>query len=125
MIRETTKWTWHMISGVVVLVFLGLHMLITHFDDVLGWFNPNPGGSVAWENVIHRADSLFFPVTYVFLLAAALYHGFYGLKVIVFELNPSLGFQRTFTGLLWAVGIILFIVGVATLIVAGGAAGSA
>jgi len=122
MIRQTTKWTWHMISGVVVLVFLGLHMLITHLDDTLGWFNPSPGGSIAWENVVHRAQMLFFPITYVVLLAAALYHGFFGLKVILHELNPSLGMQRTVTGVLWVAGIVLFVIGVVTLIVAAGAA---
>ena len=123
MIRETTKWTWHVVAGLVILVFGGLHMLITHLDDVLGWFNPADGSAVLWENVIHRGQFAFFNVTYVILLAAALYHGFYGLKTILFELNPSQGTQRAITGLLWTVGIVLFGIGVVTVILAPGAAG--
>jgi succinate dehydrogenase/fumarate reductase cytochrome b subunit len=125
MIRETTKWTWHMISGLVVLVLLGLHMLIMHLDDILGWFNPDPGGAVAWENVIYRGEILLFPITYVALLVAALYHGLYGLRVILFELGPPPRRQRVITGLVWTVGIVLLAVGVVTVIFAPGLAGSA
>ncbi|MBN2171851.1 MAG: hypothetical protein JW819_11090 [Candidatus Krumholzibacteriota bacterium] len=125
MIRETTKWTWHVISGLAVLVLLGLHMLVTHLDDVLGWFNPHPGGAVAWENVLHRGEILLFPIVYVLLLVAALYHGLYGLRTILFELDPSPRTQRVITGLAWAVGIVLLGIGVVTVIFAPGSAGSA
>jgi len=125
MIRETTKWTWHVLAGLVILVLAGLHMLIMHLDDILGWFNPNAGGSVLWENVIHRGQLAFFNITYVILLAAALYHGLYGLKVVLFELNPPRGVQRAISGLVWAMGIVLFGIGVATVILAPGAHGPA
>ena len=41
-----------------------------------------------------RATSVFFTVTYVLLLGAALYHGFYGLRNILLELNPGAGVRR-------------------------------
>ena len=125
MTRETVKWTWHVLSGAVILVLLGLHMLIMHFDDILGWFNPYAGGAVGWDNVIHRGQLLFFNVTYVVLLAAALYHGFYGLRVILYELGPSPRVQRFITGMVWTLGIVLFVIGVVTVAMAPGRSGLA
>ena len=71
--RETKYWTWHIIAGVVVLVFLALHMVIMHLDDIVGLFNPAGGEAIGWCNVLARSKMAFFAVTYVVLLGAALY----------------------------------------------------
>jgi succinate dehydrogenase hydrophobic anchor subunit len=110
--RETNSWTWFIIAGIVIFVLGGLHMMTVHMNAILGGiFNPAPGHAVAWENVSWRGKNLFFTVTYIFLLAAVLYHGFYGLRTIVFELGPSRGAQRFITKFLWCVGIVLFVIG--------------
>ncbi len=74
-------------------------------------FNPAPGKPVDWANVVARGKSLFFLVSYVILLGAALFHGFYGLRNILFELNPAATTKRTLNGLLVVVGLVLFVVG--------------
>ncbi|MGD8238147.1 MAG: hypothetical protein PVH68_06310 [Armatimonadota bacterium] len=106
--RETRFWTWHLIAGAVVLVFLGLHMLIMHLDGIVGFMNPDGAESVEWENVRHRAQFLFFTVTYIVLLGAALYHGLYGTRILLFELNLKPALQQLVTIGLWAVGLVLF-----------------
>ncbi|MFQ5809830.1 MAG: hypothetical protein ACE5JM_09450 [Armatimonadota bacterium] len=106
--RETRFWTWHLIAGAVVLVFLGLHMLIMHLDGIVGFMDPGGAESVEWENVMHRAQFLFFTVTYIVLLGAALYHGLYGTRVLLFELNLKPALQQLVTIGLWAVGLLLF-----------------
>jgi succinate dehydrogenase hydrophobic anchor subunit len=54
---------------------------------------------------------LFFPVTYVILLGAALFHGLYGLRTMLFELNPPSVLKRVVAVLILIVGIGLFAYG--------------
>lgn len=120
--RDRTLWTWHIGAGVVILVLLGLHMTIMHLDTTLGIFGTPGAEPVAWESVASRARSLFFTVTYVLLLGAALYHGFYGLRNILMELNPGAGLRRAINIGLSAVGAALFVFGAWAAIAAPGAA---
>jgi succinate dehydrogenase hydrophobic anchor subunit len=109
--REQRWWTWHVAAGVAVVVLLGLHMTVMHLDGLLRAFNPDPGEPVAWANVVARARSVFFLVGYVVLLGAALFHGLYGLRTIVFELNPGGTTRKAVSGALVAAGVLLFVVG--------------
>ena len=108
--RETAYWTWFIIAAVVILVFAGLHMGIMHLT-MLGILNPEGGAVTNWGNVAFRSQNQLLSFTYIILLAAALYHGLYGLRTIVFELGPKKSFQDSFTVFLWIVGIILFCIG--------------
>lgn len=109
--RDRSLWTWHMGAGVVILVLLGLHMAVMHLDDSLGIFNPAGGHSIDWANVVERGKSVFFAVSYVVLLGAALFHGLYGLRNIVFELNPSGGLKAAVNWVLLLGGVGLFVFG--------------
>lgn len=108
--KEAAYWTWFIIAALVILVFGGLHIIVMHVP-VFGFYNPAGGSVTAWENVAFRSQHPFVVFTYVILLAAALYHGLYGLRTIVFELGLSKSFQETLTVLLWILGVILFCVG--------------
>ncbi len=109
--NETPFWTWHIITGLLVLIFLGMHMLIMHLDGVLGWYNPHGGEAISWENVYARGKNLCMTLTYILLLAVALYHGLYGFRNILFELSPPRPLQRFIDGTFWIGGLMLFIVG--------------
>lgn len=111
MMRDQKLWTWHLAAGIVVLLLLGLHMGIMHLDALLGIFNPEGGHPIDWGNVAARSQSLFFMVTYVLLLGAALFHGFYGLRNILFELDPALALKRALSWVLILVGLGLFVLG--------------
>jgi len=117
--RDRTLWTWHIGAGVVILVLLGLHMAIMHLDQTLGISGAEP---VEWESVAARAGSLFFAVTYVLLLGAALYHGLYGFRNILLELNPGPGIRRAVNVGLTVVGLGLFAFGTWAALAAPGAA---
>jgi succinate dehydrogenase / fumarate reductase membrane anchor subunit len=117
--RDRTLWTWHIGAGVVILLLLGLHMAIMHLDQTLGISGAEP---VEWESVAARASSLFFTVTYVLLLGAALYHGLYGLRNILLELNPGAGLRRAIDVGLAVLGVGLFAFGTWAAIAAPGAA---
>jgi succinate dehydrogenase / fumarate reductase membrane anchor subunit len=110
--RDQGLWTWHVLSGVVVLIFLGLHMGIMHLDAALGLiYSPAGGHPIDWANVVARAKSVFFTVTYVVLLGAALFHGLYGLRNIIFELGPPPGIKKAVSWLFLIAGVGLFVLG--------------
>ncbi|MGE5236265.1 MAG: hypothetical protein ACM3O7_07960 [Acidobacteriota bacterium] len=109
--RDQKLWTWHVLAGLVILVLLGLHMAIMHLDAILGIFNPAGGHPVDWANVVARARSASFTVTYVILLGVALFHGLYGLRNILLELNPSAWLRRVVGAVLLLAGLGLFAYG--------------
>ena len=106
--RDQRLWTWHVAAGLVILLLLGLHMIIMHLDALIGIFNPAGGHPIEWANVVARARSVFFMVTYVALLGAALFHGLYGLRNVLFELNPGRPVKRVLGAVLLVGGIALF-----------------
>jgi succinate dehydrogenase hydrophobic anchor subunit len=120
--RDRTLWTWHIGAGVVILILLGLHMAIMHLDATLGIFGTPGAAPVDWASVAVRARSLFFTVTYVLLLGAALYHGFYGLRNILLELNPGAALRRVINVGLSVAGLALFAFGTWAALAAPGAA---
>ncbi len=110
--RDRSLWTWHLLAGLVILVFLGLHMVIMHLNATVHVGNVNPGVEAEeWMNVLARTKSLFFAVTYVVLLGAALYHGLYGFRNILFELNPGNGLRRLVDVGFTLAGLALFVFG--------------
>ncbi len=106
MLRDQKLWTWHLIAGVVILVLLGLHMLTMHLDAVfrVPSLNPSGGRPIDWANVAARGRSALLTASYVLLLGAALFHGLYGLRNILVELNLGGGLRR-------AVGVVLLVLG--------------
>jgi succinate dehydrogenase / fumarate reductase membrane anchor subunit len=111
MMRDQKLWTWHVLAGLVILVFAGLHMAIMHLDAILGIFSPAGGHPIDWANVVARARTLFFTVTYVILLGAALFHGLYGLRNILLELNPGPSLRKVIGATLLLLGVGLFVYG--------------
>jgi succinate dehydrogenase/fumarate reductase cytochrome b subunit len=120
--RDRTLWTWHIGTGLVILVLLGLHMTIMHLNATLGFFGAQDVEPTGWESVAARAGSLFFTLTYVLLLGAALYHGFYGFRNILMELNPGRTLRRIINVGLSVIGVALFVFGAWAAFAAPGAA---
>ena len=112
-ISERSLWTWQVATGVVILGLLGLHMGIMHLNDTLGLaaFNPAGNNPIDWQNVTARARQAFFTVTYVLLLAAALFHGLNGLRNILFELAPPPRTRTLIVAALTVVGAGLLVLG--------------
>ncbi len=109
--KETKYWTWHVVAGGAILFLLGLHMLTMHLDKVMGILNPAGGEALDWENVIGRGRMAFMLVIYVLLLGAALYHGLYGLRNILFELTSNKGAQKFVNVFFVIIGLCLFAFG--------------
>ncbi len=109
--RETKFWAWHIISAVVICVLLGLHMVVMHMDGLLGYNNPAGPNAIDWYNVVARAQVVGQAAIYVVLLGAALFHGLYGARNILFEYSPIKGLQTFINVLFIAIGTGLFVYG--------------
>jgi succinate dehydrogenase hydrophobic anchor subunit len=109
--RDQRLWTWHVLAGLAILLLGGLHMTVMHLDDSLGLFSPAGGHAIDWANVAARAKHVGWMVTYVLLLGAGLFHGFYGLRNILFELGPGPGLKKAVSGVLVVGGLALFVIG--------------
>ena len=100
--RERSLWTLSIASTGVVLLLLAVHMALMH---LMG------GEPLAWGSVVERMRSTLFAVSYVLLLGAALYHGLYGFRNILMELNPGATLRRAENAVLLVGGLALFVFG--------------
>lgn len=120
--RESRRFALHLAAAVIILVLLGLHMAIMHLDGLLARIAGIAGDPLAWEQVLARGRSVFFTLSYVVLLGAALYHGLYGLHTMIAELEPPPRVRRAVGAALWIGGVVLFGVGTAATLISAAAA---
>jgi succinate dehydrogenase / fumarate reductase membrane anchor subunit len=120
--HETKYWTWHMAAGVLIAFLLGQHMLIMHAGGVTHMFAPHGGEAVSKSNSLFRDGRLFFTLTYILLLGAALYHGLYGLRTMLFELTLKPAGEKVVSLGLLVVGLGFFSLGAWAAIAAHAAA---
>jgi succinate dehydrogenase / fumarate reductase membrane anchor subunit len=109
--RESKLWFWHILSAVIIVVLLGVHMGIMHMGEILSFIGIGSGDAVDSANVFQRSQKAIFMVTYILLLGAALFHGFYGLRSMLCELSLSRAFEKTIGALCAVAGIGLFLYG--------------
>ncbi len=101
----------HMLTGAVIAVLLGIHMVVLNLDTILGFFGVDAAEPTSWESMISRASQGIWAGLYIALLAFILYHALYGLRGIILELTPSVKAERIITRFFIIVGIIVFIWG--------------
>ena len=104
--RETRLWSLHLLAIPIILVLLGMHFALMHYAPVFYGMSVEEARSFAV--MIERGRSIAQFVLYILLLAAGLYHGFYGLRGIIRELplTPSLA-KAVDVGIL-IVGLLVF-----------------
>lgn len=109
--RESRLWSWHILTGILVLVLLGLHMGIMHLGTILNALGIESGNPTHSSEVFRRSQNLFFMINYILLLGAALFHGLYGLRSMLFELSLSRTAEKFIGGMCAVAGVALFIYG--------------
>ena len=111
--NNTRLWTAHIVAGFVLVLLLGMHMFGMHLNDLFHFesFNPEGGSPIDWANVAARAQAFGQMAFYILFLGFALYHGLYGLRNILLELNPSEGMARFISRGLLLFGVLLFAFG--------------
>jgi succinate dehydrogenase hydrophobic anchor subunit len=116
--KNSSTWAWHLLAGVALVFLLGTHMFIMHLDDVFKFAGGDAAKAVSFAAVFERGKQISFMVSYVLLLAAALYHGLYGLRTIIFELTLAPRVEKFITAAFVLFGVMLFIYGTSAAITA-------
>ena len=109
--RTTRFHLLHMLTGVLIAVLLGIHVVILHLDAILGFFGVRVIESTTWQSMIDRASQGIWAGLYIALLAFVLYHALYGLRGIILEVTSSVKTERIVTWAFIIIGIITFIWG--------------
>jgi len=101
----------HMLTGILIAVLLGIHMVIQHLDAVLRFFGATTTDPTSWGSMIARASQGIWVALYIALLAFLLYHALYGLRGVILEVTTSVKLERIITWSFIIIGIIVFIWG--------------
>jgi succinate dehydrogenase hydrophobic anchor subunit len=109
--RESKLWFWHILTAVIILVLLGVHMGTMHLGAVLRFFGAGSADPVNSAEVFHRSRQVVYLVSYIALLGAALFHGLYGLRSMLFELPVSKMAEKAISGICAVGGAALFVYG--------------
>ncbi len=109
--RNTYLQLLQLATGALIAVLLGIHIVVMHLDDILGFFGVDAAKPISWGAMIERASQGIWAGLYIALLAFVLYHAFNGLRNIILELTPSVKTERIVTWVIIAFGIIAFIGG--------------
>jgi succinate dehydrogenase hydrophobic anchor subunit len=110
-VRESRLWFWHILSAIVILILLGVHMGTMHLGAILSSVGIGSSDPVRSAEVFHRSRQLVYMVTYILLLGAALFHGLYGLRSMLFELSLSKTVEKAIGGMCAIAGVVLFVYG--------------
>lgn len=100
-----------MLTGILIAVSLGIHMVISHHDTILGLFGVAANQPTSWQSMVERARQGIWASLYIALLAFVLYHALYGLRGIILEVTPSVRTERVITWSFIIIGIIVFVWG--------------
>lgn len=101
-----------LITGILIAILLGIHMIIQHLDAILGIFGIDVKNATSWQSMIGRAKQGIWIFIYIALLVFALYHAFNGLRNIILEITPSARAERIATTIIIIVAIIFLALGV-------------
>ena len=106
--RNAYIWLLQLVTGVLIAVFLGIHLVLQHLDAVLGFFGVDVADSTAWASMMGRANQGIFVALYIALLVVGLYHGINGLRNIILETTPSVKVKNIITWSFIVLGIGVF-----------------
>lgn len=84
--KNTLLWLVQLITGVLIAITLGIHMVWMHLDTILGFLGIDVKNPTSWSSMIERSRESIWAGLYIALLAFVLYHALYGLRNVILEL---------------------------------------
>jgi succinate dehydrogenase / fumarate reductase membrane anchor subunit len=97
--ERASSWSWifQAISGVLVIVLLGLHMIVQHFIV--------QGGLRTYNDVVAYIRTPFFLGWEVVFLVIVTWHALLGVRAILLDFGLSRSVERTLNWILTVVGV--------------------
>lgn len=101
--RSGWGWFWQSVTGVLLILLLGLHMIAHHFVA--------EGGIRDFRQVIEYLSNPLIIVTELAFLLSVTIHAMLGVRAILFDLGLSLRLERAVTYASVVVGIVTVLYG--------------
>jgi len=86
-VRESRWWLLSLGAAAFMIVLLTLHMGLMHLGGLMRFLGAELGDVRAFAAVMERGRQLGQVVFYLLFLAAALYHGLYGVRSVLLEVT--------------------------------------
>jgi len=109
-VRESRWWLISLGAAALMVVLLTVHMGLMHLTGLLRAAGVDLGDVRSFAAVMARGRSAVQLVFYLLFLAAALYHGLYGLRSVLLEVTPPRT-QRLLSGMVLLAGLAAFAYG--------------
>ncbi|MCX6005286.1 MAG: hypothetical protein NT082_06405, partial [Chloroflexi bacterium] len=100
-----------MITGILVAIFLSIHIAVQRLDVILGFLGFKITDPLAFNSMMERARQGLWAGIYICLLAFGLFHALNGLRNILLETNISSSAMRVLTWLIIVFGLFFFVLG--------------
>lgn len=97
-----------LLTGVLIAVLLGTHMVVIHLDSILTFFGAEAAEPTSWDSVMDRSGEGIWVALYIVLLAVAIYHGLYGLRGVIVEVTTSARLKSVISWAFIAIGVAAF-----------------
>ena len=112
-VAGTWAWFFQRLSAVLLVVFLGIHLYVSHFAD-LG--EHETGESlITFSDVNIRLDQLIYIVVDYGMLSMVLLHGLNGLRTVLYDFDMFVKRRKMVDPALWVIGIATLIWGIVLL----------
>ena len=101
-----TVWLWliKMVSGVLIVVILGIHFVVNH---AIG-----SGGLLTWSDVVAYYSHPIVPIMESLFIILVVPHSLIGLRGIILDLHPTRGILTAINWLFSLVGIVATVYGI-------------
>jgi len=109
--KGTWAWLLQRVTAVLIIVFLGTHIILAHFSN-LDPATPEDD-QLSYQSIEARLAMLPILFTDYALLVTGIYHGLNGLRMVGFDFVVNRTKRRLMDGALWMVGIVAVIWGLA------------
>lgn len=113
-VAGTWAWFFQRLSGVLLIVFLAVHLFASHFMGVGEETGQEP--LITFEEVSIRLDQLFYIVVDYGMLSMVLLHGLNGFRTVLFDFDMFVKRKRVVDVTLWVVGIATLLWGIVILL---------
>lgn len=104
--ERTSSWSWILqaLTGVLLLVLLGLHMVVQHFVV--------KGGLRDYQQVVAYLSNPFVFLLEVAFLIIVTWHALLGVRAIILDLGLKPATERKVTAMLSIVGVVTIAYGI-------------
>ena len=111
--RESTLQLVNYLMILALLVTLALHLAMQAFLGVSGYED-----ALTYDRAVERYREPLSAGLLTILLVAASYHGLYGLRNLLLEMRPGVGWSRLVTGVTLGLGVVMLGWGIRTIVFA-------